>query len=284
VTWGKLTNRWLNFFAATHHINEAMCERYMLTRLREVLSQTVVGELSTLTIFIRWLHAQGELPEVVKVPTVPPRSLGTPSKMPGRKAAFAVSPDECRRMIDLLPVMSKGSSNAKPYPVRARFIVAYATSLRPTTLHKLRAGIHHTKGAELVTLTRDVDKARFAREVPLIEEAQKAFDSVYPKEHGGLLFGDHDYRGYVKRAAIKVLGLERGRNFNAAHFRSACITHLLEDTDNVAGAQWMAGHLRMSTTARYVKTSLRAGKAAVEVAEAKRRARAKQRPLKRRAA
>ncbi len=49
-------------------------------------------------------------------------------------------------LIAALPVWSN-PRNAPRFPVRARFIVAYETSLRPSTLSALSVPEHYTAGA-----------------------------------------------------------------------------------------------------------------------------------------
>ncbi|HEX2881237.1 MAG TPA: hypothetical protein VHO25_17035, partial [Polyangiaceae bacterium] len=89
------------------------------------------------------------------------------------------------------------------------------------------------------------------------ERARKALEAVLPDDDG-VIFGKHDYREHIFEAAKAVLGEARAEEFCASHLRSARITHLLERTKNMAGVQHLAGHLRTSTTARYVRPTLRA--------------------------
>lgn len=256
-TWGEIyaNKHWMDHFGASHHLNDAMCSEYMLARLRVVQGETVRKELSALRQFLEWAHSAGYIPEKVKVPSVPKRTLGTRYEKRRRSAAIEISPEETEAIIAALPEWSE-SKKVAPFPIRARFIVAYETSLRPAALDALEAGVHYSIGNRSIMLTPSLDKNRMGREVPLTERARAALDSVCPKE--GLIFGKHDYRNQLRKAVVDALPKDRADLFNGAHLRSAAITHWLERTSNLAAAQYMAGHKRTDTTARYVRPSLRA--------------------------
>src|SRR6187399_1931446 len=114
---------------------------------------------------------------------------------------------------------------------------------------------------------RDSDRSVHRQEpvrsgVPLTAAARAALDSVCPKE--GLIFGRHDYRNQLRKAVKDALPAHRAALFIGAHFRSARITHWLENTGNLPGTQHMAGHLLVTTTARYSKSSKRAAESMLE--------------------
>ncbi|HKY38886.1 MAG TPA: site-specific integrase [Polyangiaceae bacterium] len=149
-----------------------------------------------------------------------------------------------------------GEENSKLFPIRARFVVGYETGLRPSTLDKISVPEHDTRGSRVLRITPEIDKARWARDVPLTEKARKALDSVCPD--AGPIFGWHDYRPHIKAAAAKVLKGEAAKRFAGSHLRSAMTTHELEQGKNIVGIQYRVGHKLLSTTARYVKPSFRA--------------------------
>jgi hypothetical protein len=98
--------------------------------------------------------------------------------------------------------VSNRAKDQTRYPVRARFIVAWETALRPATLNRLRAPVHYRRGQEVLVIENDIDKARFRRELPLGAETRAALDRVCPEV--GILFGEHDYRRLLREAAIRA--------------------------------------------------------------------------------
>lgn len=134
------------------------------------------------------------------VPKLPRRATGTPYHQRRRCAAFEVSPEQTRNVIHALPEWST-SGKVVRFAIRARFILAYETSLRPSTFDRICAPEHYRSGADRLHLTADTDKARFTRDVPLTKRARRVLDYLLralEREHGapyeGLLFGHHDYR------------------------------------------------------------------------------------------
>jgi len=267
-TWELYANtHWMPFFeGSTRRLTTAQCAEYMRSRLRVVQGATVRKELSALRQFFKWCVEVGELVSAPTAPSVPKRSTGTVFEKRRRVSAIELSPDECEAIIAALPEWST-SRKVKPFPIRARFLVAYETGLRPETLDLLEAPKHHRRGAATITLSSDLDKNRFGREVPLSREARGSLDAVSPVE--GLLFGHHDYREHLSAAAKAVLPKERADKFTGAHLRSARITHWLEQSQNLAGVQYLAGHRNANTTARYVRPSLRAALQVVKLGDSK---------------
>lgn len=271
TTWELYARtHWLPHFGATHHVTEQMAREYMLARLRVVRGTTVRKELSALRQFVKWSQANGYLSGVT-VPGVPKRATGTAYGKRRRVSAVELSPAEARAIIENLPEWSS-SKKVERFPIRARFLVAYETSLRPSTLDRLVAPTHYRKGSSTILLTPELDKNRWARELPLSETAQAALDRVCPDE--GPIFGEHRYVELVREAAKDVLPPERWERFTAAHLRSARITHWLEGTGNLPGTQYLAGHKQTSTTAGYVRPSLRAALDVLDASKKKRRKRA----------
>jgi len=266
-------SHWLPFFDALHNINDVMALEYRDARLRVVLATTVRKELTALRSFIGWMSAHGHLERPVVVAGVPKRSTGTKHTQRRRSAAIELSPAEALSIIKALPEWSK-SKKVPPFPVRARFVVAYETSLRPETLDLLSCPEHYSPGRDYLDIPPTLDKNRWDRAVPLTAAAKAALEAVCPTEDG-LIFGKHDYRDQMRKAT-KGLPAHKKKLFTSVHLRSARITHLLEATGNLPGTQFMAGHKHTTTTARYVKPSLRAAEAMLgQIAKPARRARAK---------
>lgn len=258
------------FFGTTEKLTEAGCAEYRRQRLGKVLASTVRHELTAL----RNLVAFCALPDIALIAApfpiagVPKRTTGRAHPVRRRSAADQLSPKEIQAMLALLPEwggrrgpkredLDRQRTYKVPlFPIRARFVVGYETGLRPATLDVLSVPEHYEKGSAYLRLTDEADKQRWGREVPLTKRAREALDAVCPE--AGVIFGWHDYRPHLKAAAEKVLKGERAKRFAGSHLRSARITHLAESTQNLPGVQYLVGHKLISTTARYVKPSLRA--------------------------
>ena len=116
-------------------------------------------------------------------------------------------------------------------------------------------------GDSLINVSGRPSSARWGRDVPLSKRARAALDSVIEslgEGYEGPIFGAHDYRGHIQKAARDALPRELAERFCGAHLRSARITHLLEGGSNVVGVQHLAGHKLLSTTSKYVRPSYRA--------------------------
>lgn len=240
---------WLTRWRGVHELTAETLEAYRSDRLGSVSASTVRKELSALRIFLRWVG------HPVMVPSVGKRTIGTAYEKPRRQTAPELSPEQIDALLDALPVRST-SRKVEGFPIRARFVVAYETSLRPSTLDRLETPKHYRRGASTMLISADIDKARFARELPLSVRARRELDTVCPES--GLIFGAHDYRWHLERAAREALPADVAARFCGAHLRSARITHALERTGNLPGVQWMAGHKLLASTSVYAKPSLRA--------------------------
>jgi integrase len=311
TTWrGYVGAHWVRFYSSTDDLTREKHGEYLRTRLGEVRAVTVRKELTALRSFLDWCHGEdeqrpdgsvvptGPLPHVrgSDVPRLPKRASGTPYGKRRRVAAFELSPEQVTAIIEALPEWSERRVGGEHFPIRARFVLGYETSLRPSTLDRLEVPTHYRRGESMLRLTAAADKARWGRDVPLTARAREALDSVIAvhearaaelaraerefsgetsgraAEFTGLVFGHHDYRDHIRKAAELALPRELAERFAGTHLRSARITHLLERPKaNLPGVQHLAGHKLMSTTARYVKPSFRAALEALggEPAESK---------------
>lgn len=263
-------SHFIPFFGSVEKLTESGCAEYRRQRLGKVLAETVRHELTALRNFVAFcaLEDVGAIPDAFKIAGIPKRVTGKPHPVRRRSAADPVSPSEIARIIELLPEWGgrrgpKRRDLERPrkykvseFPIRARFVVAYETGLRPGTLDALCVPEHYEKGAASLRLTDAIDKSRWGREVPLSLRAREALDAVCPAQ--GLIFGWHDYRSHLKAAAAKILPSEQAKRFAGSHLRSAMTTHELEQGKSIIGIQYRVGHKLLSTTSRYVKPSLRA--------------------------
>jgi integrase len=253
-------SHWLPFFAGRHSVTTEAVAEYMRERLSRVSASTVRKELSALRGFVTWAASKRLMPEIV-VPSVPKRTVGTKYEKRRRAAAIPLSVAEVQKILRALPAWSS-SKKVDPFPIRARFIVAYESGLRPELLDQLSVPEHYQKGSDAMTITPELDKGRWARRVPLSQKARKALDEVCPED--GPIFGAHDYREHLRAAADAALPPDRAALFTGAHLRSARATHWLDEGAPITAVQFLLGHKRMETTARYVRAAEKAAETLVK--------------------
>ena len=242
-------SHWLRFFSGLHDVTEDRARAYMLTRLQRVRAVTVRKELSQLRNFVQWAAERGLMPPTT-IPSVPKRTTGTAFSKRRRVAAPELTKAEVEALLAALPEWST-SRKVERFPVRSRFVVAYETGLRPELLDQLSVPQHYRKGWTKLVVAPEADKQRWAREVAITDRARQALDSVCPK--AGLVFGAHDYRWHLRRAAEAALPPEKAEAFCGAHLRSARATHWLDAGAPLTAVQYGLGHKRLETTARYVR-------------------------------
>jgi len=247
-------------FKAPHGIRASTIAEYGRARLRVVKRTTLQKERSTLRGFLAWCEEQALVDQAPEFPKLPRKATGTAFASRRRGVATELAPEDCERLIAALPQWSRPRPSQPSFPVRARFIVAYETALRPATLDALEAPLHYSRGSDTLVITDEIDKARFGRVLPLTAAARAALDSV---ARSGLIFGEHDYRWQLKKAA-KAIGLpaQKLRTFCAYDLRHARLTELAEG-GNLTGVAYLAGHKRVTTTSLYVKPGLRSAERAL---------------------
>lgn len=282
-TWTVYGGHWREKWESLVHVTDVTIQEYRNARLRIVLADTIRKELSALRRFLEWCLDNAYLSREILVCAVPRKASGTRFEKRRRRSAPELSPEQIEGILAALPEWAamgtrKTTVHRAPnrFAVRARFIVAYETGLRPSFLDELRVPDHYRKGSTEVTILVEVDKNQYQRQVPLTERAREALDSVCPDI--GLVFGKHDYRIPIGRAAAKVLPPEKAAIFTSAHFRSAQATHTLEATGNIPGAMHLFGWTQVATASRYAKPSQRAAEDAIRQRE---ELRSRARPKKR---
>jgi integrase len=224
-----------------------------------VLKQTVNKELSALRGFLAWCEEQGYVDAAPLIAKPPRRAAGTHFEKRRRGKPTEIEPEEACALVNRLPEWSASPRVAR-FPVRARFAVAFETTLRPATLDQISVPEHYTLGSATLRITDPIDKARFGRELPLSLEARAALDAVLPER--GLVFGRHDYRDQLKKAACAMLDEHKAETFAPYDLRHARLTQLAE-SGNLPGAAFLAGHKRVTTTAGYIRANRRAAERAL---------------------
>jgi site-specific recombinase XerD len=255
------------FFKTVEAITNAKVGDYVRDRLKKVLAVTVKKELGALLKLAEFAGVN------VMRPTIGKKTVGT-RHAKGKRYRVALSPDEVTALLAALPerktrwARSAGASKQRTegqpdagWPVRARYVVAYETTLRPETLDCLSVPEHYTKGATHLSIADEIDKARFGRELPLTATARAALDAIAPEK--GLIFGRFTNRKLLRKAAAAAgIDAVRASRITVYDIRRARLTHLA-DAGKLTAAQWLAGHKRISTTAIYAQGSLRAAEEAV---------------------
>jgi len=264
--WTIYGGHWCAKWESLVHVTEATCEEYRNERLRVVLATTVRKELGALRRFLAWCRAHGYLHRDVNVPFVPQKATGKRFEKRRRVSAPELSPEQIEAILAELPEWSRSRKrDVPPFPIRARFIVAYETGLRPSFLDVMSVPEHYTRGARSIRIWAEHDKNRLQRDVPLTARARAALDAVCPRS--GLVFGRHDYRPALRAAARKALPRTVATAFCGAHFRSAAATHVLEATGNIPGVMHLFGWVQVGTATKYTRASKRAAEDTVRALE-----------------
>lgn len=237
------------FFGTMGALTDVTCARYGRERLANVKRPTVQKELSALRRFLAWCVEQRILSRAPIVPALPRRAAGTPYGKRRRAKPTALTPEEAVAVIEALPEWST-SRKTERFPVRPRFRLAWETALRPTTIDQLSIPENYVKGSSVLVITDEIDKVRFGRELPLTEAAREALDSVCPEL--GPIFGEHDYRDQLRKAATTVLAPEKARTFTAYDLRHARATQWAE-SGNLVGVAYLLGHKQVTTTNKYAR-------------------------------
>lgn len=245
---------WLRRWPRISEWTDQAMVAWVRERLRTVRAKTVRTESSALRCLLRWLTEQGLFSVPPVVPALPPGAAGRPAKRRSRTRAPELSPAEVRRLLAALPLRS----NRDGWPIRARFVLAYETTLRPGTLDRISVPENYSKRGRVLRVWDSDDKEGEAREIPLSPKARAALESVCPAQ--GLIFGAHRYDPYLRIAARRVLPADKAAILCGQHVRSAAITHMLEDSSDLPGVMHFAGHVRPETTGRYTRPSLRAAR------------------------
>lgn len=245
---------------------------YAVARLMHVVRSTMRSELSNLFGFFGWAKTHRYLASMPPRPQVPTGLRGKRTGTQRAKSVF-VTHAQALSIIALLPEWAaKGgrpgqdkSTVRGAYRVRDTMRFAYETGLRPATLAGLVVPTHWAPGRLSLTITGDIDKEEYGREVPLSRVALEILERVAPE--AGPVFGEHDYRHHYKAAAAKVLPAELARDFAPYDLRHARARGLLAASSDILGTGYLLGHTRATTTNRYLQQSQAAGAATVEAAD-----------------
>ncbi len=248
-------------FKKLQHITAATGKAYWRKRLKRVKRATVTKELAPLRRFLEWAKEEELIETVPVIPSPPKSAKGVACKQRRRGKPTELSPLEVQAIVAALPEYSVNKKGEK-YAVRARFAFMAATGLRPATIDALETPTHYVPGSGELHIAEIDDKAGYDRDLPISAAAVQALDDALRDLEPGSrheIFGKHDYRYQLTKAAKRVLPPDRAHTFCGYDLRHAAITHWSEASSNLAGVQFLAGHRNASTTAKYIHASRRAG-------------------------
>lgn len=254
--------KFVRAFGRLDRITTASIGQYQRARLLQVTRLTLRKERSALKMFLRWLVEEGALAEIPPFPDITSRTLGTRSGTQ-RLEPVAIDTKQARAILAALPEWTHRKINGRLWPIRARYILAWETTLRPGTLAKLSVPEHWKPGSDELVIDAAHDKTGYGRSVPLTPRAVAALESCAPES--GLIFGRRDFRDTLKRVASSVLGPELGAQFASYDFRHGAATELMARSDDLLGVGYMLGHRNLTSTQRYVHASKEAARRVLSV-------------------
>ncbi len=251
-------------FGSFDAIDDASIDAYARGRLRAVLRKTVYKELGALRGFLRWCRMEGFIAALPAFPEFPKTAKGKRSG-PQRAKANPLTEAQVRDAILRLPFLSARVSkkDRRLFAVRPRFVVAYETGLRPSTLDALSVPEHWQPGSDVLVVTDEIDKTRFGRELTLTKDARAALEATVLALGiaKGPIFGRHDYRSHLKAAGLDG---DLASPLAPYDFRHARGTHLVDRGAALSGVAYQLGHTQVTTTNKYAHATKRAGDAALD--------------------
>lgn len=238
---------WSPFFVSLDRVTTQSIGDYQRLRLTQVQRSTLKKERAALHGFLAFCELEPVNNERIEFPPLPKKKPGVVASEHSKRNVVELELEQVEAILTALPEWSP----RKGFAIRARFVFAYETGLRPATLDELEFPRDYRSGKWL-SIRDEIDKVRFGRKVPLTPRARRAIKSVI--RGPGLIFGHHDYRDHLK-AAGKAAGLkgDDAKHFSPYDLRHARLTHLVESSGgNLNGVAYIAGHLDVTTTNRYV--------------------------------
>lgn len=229
---------------------------FLAWRLLTVKRKTMRKEKSNLFGFLTWAKTQGFLASIPSVEL--PVGKGVPSPLMANSGwgyHIPLTVVEAAKLVAVMPEWSSrvGRKDGAPFLVRPFFEFVQLTGLREATVERLEVPRNWSPGRKSLRIEKSDDKAEYERELPLLPGALAILEKYAPKH--GLIFGSHDFRKHVKRAAVIVFAddPEKARRFGAYHFRHHVATYLANHVGtNLPAAQLLLGHTELKTTSGYV--------------------------------
>ncbi len=243
VVYRTYARHWCGMWKTLDRIDSGTVAGYIRRRLGAVKRTTVLKELAALRMLLRWCREQ-QLPCMSAKDVNSPQRNVVGTSYAGKRhkpGAVVLTPAQVEALLDAVP---EGR-------MRMRLRVMYETGLRPSTVARLRCPEHYKPGSTVLRITRDIDKARFERELDLSVLACDALDAACPEV--GLIFGPNGkLNKHIRRAAkVAKLPAETIKWIGSYDFRHSRLTHW-GDEGELSGVMYLAGHKHATTTARYM--------------------------------
>lgn len=236
ITYGK---HWKKHFTLLGDVKSATIGNYQRARLKEVLRSTVQLELSAMRSFFIWLREQEYIRTVPDFPKLGRKVMGTNYKVRRRTTPTVVfTPEQMERVIAALPTHSEKKWGGRHFPVRAWFIVARETGLRPITINKLTGRDVTVSGIHVRSKN---DKNRMGRVIPWTPAAREALDGVLPENLDDKIFGRHSWEYFFFKAVLKALGPEWADRMTPYDLKHGLVTELFDSGAPETGIQFLTG-------------------------------------------
>lgn len=258
IIYGK---HWLKHIKVLGDVRSAKVGDYMRARLDVVLADTVKLELSALRRFFKWLREQEYIRAVPEFPEMGDKTTGTRYAVRRRaKPTEVFTPEQMDQIIEAMPEWSQKKVRGRLFPIRARFVIARLTGLRPITLD-------HITGRDLTVSGLHVrdenDKNRWGRVVPLTPRARAALESVMPEDPDELIFGGHEWDRPFEAAVLKVLGPDMADRMTPYDVKHGFVTEMFDAGVPETGIQFLTG--TVSAIRQYSHPTRRAGEEALRM-------------------
>lgn len=245
---------WLPFFGDVASLTKDSIDDYALERLGHVTRVTVRKELSALRRFCVWAKLTIDVPGLKKHAHPGHRAPNARKEM-----AIVLSAAQVALVLAKLPEYGHRHHAGLALPrVRDFLTVLWETGLRQSTLFRLEAPKHYRRGADVLNVTRDIDKAFDSRPLDLSAATRAALDRCTPDV--GRIFAPFSLHLLLAKACTDA-GVPVISPYDLRHSRLSAWAN----TPGIAltGVQYLAGHKRLSTTSIYIKPQRDAARAIV---------------------
>lgn len=244
LPWGNLRN-----------VTAARISKWQAERSRKVGTVTLYKNLVSLSRFLKWCKREGL---IAAVPEFERPRQSTDYEVPN------LSDDDVQRFLAALP---DRAAHPRRFPIREWATWVWSMAFRKSEASAILWSDVDLPGGT-VTVRANVDKNRKRWVLPLTEEARRILAVEARRPHGA-----SDPIFCIKRPQIsfeqatEALGLPGVTPHHLRHFR---ISEWANSTRRLAAVQFMARHLSIATTAKYVRSRTEAAaEMLAEVAAAK---------------
>jgi integrase len=231
---------WSKHFKTIGNLSPATIGDYSRKRLSHVVRDTVVKELTAFRRFLLWCVEKEYLHTCPVVPMPGEKVTGTRHASGRRAPQIALTPEQAVAIIAELPEWSRRSrKDGRRHPIRAFFEWLYETGLRPEGTVELLEPRDVTPFG--LNIRPELDKNRWSRVVPLSLAARAAYARLGELEPGEPIFGDHDRRDALRKAATAVLGEDAGKLVTPYDFKHTRVTAWFDEGRDVLGVEYLTG-------------------------------------------